>query len=219
MRLASSISEEVVNSFIMDQERKSSDNLALPQMKYHDRSPIVRFANRRFLSTIALFLRSIRFNSLLDAGCGEGVVLASIRNEFQSGYLGLDLDYDRVRFASMEMTGNKFVNGDAQRLPFPEASFDLVLLLEVLEHVGDPERVLEEVHRVSGKYLLASVPNEPWWRVGNVLRLKYMRDFGNTPEHINHWTIPGFRTLLSERFHILAMRLPMLWTFILAEKM
>ena len=203
----------------MNQERKSSENLALPQMKYHDRNPIVRFANQRFLSTIASFLRSIPFNSLLDAGCGEGVVLASLRNEFQTGYCGLDLDYDRVRFASMEMTGNMLVNGDAQRLPFSEGSFDLVLLLEVLEHVGDPERVLEEVHRVSGKYLLISVPNEPWWRVGNMLRLKYMRDFGNTPEHINHWTVPGFRSLLSDRFHVLSMRLPMLCTFILAEKM
>jgi len=202
----------------MDQERKSSENLALPQMKYHDRNPIVRFSNQRFLSTIALFLRSIHFNSLLDAGCGEGVVLASILDEFQMGYCGLDLDYDRVHFASMEMTGSMFVNGDAQRLPFSEGSFDLVLLLEVLEHVGDPERVLEEVHRVSGKYLLVSVPNEPWWRVGNMLRLKYLRDFGNTPEHINHWTVPGIRSLLSGRFHILSMRLPMLWTFILAEK-
>ena len=202
----------------MDQERKSSENLALPQMKYHDRNPIVRYANQRFLSTIASFLRSIQFDSLLDAGCGEGVVLASIRSEVQVGCYGLDLDYDRVHFAGKEMASNNFVNGDAQRLPFSDSSFDLVLLLEVLEHVGHPERVLEEVHRVSGKYILLSVPNEPWWRVGNILRLKYMRDFGNTPEHINHWTIPGFRSLVSDRFHILSMRLPMLWTFILAEK-
>ncbi len=202
----------------MDQERKSSENLALPQMKYHDRNPIVRYANQRFLSTIASFLRSIQFDSLLDAGCGEGVVLASIRNEVQARCYGLDLDYDRVHFAGKEMTSNNFVNGDAQRLPFSDSSFDLVLLLEVLEHVGHPERVLEEVHRVSGKYILLSVPNEPWWRVGNILRMKYMREFGNTPEHINHWTVSGIKSLLSDRFQILSMRLPMLWTFILAEK-
>lgn len=202
----------------MDQERKSSENLALPQMKYHDRSPMVRFANQRFLSTIASFLKLAHFDSLLDAGCGEGVVLASIRDDFKAGCYGLDLDYDRVHFAKMEIDRNRFVNGDAQRLPFSEGAFDLVLLLEVLEHVGHPERVLEEVHRVSRKYLLVSVPNEPWWRIGNMLRLKYMRDFGNTPEHINHWTIPGFRSLISERFRIVSMRLPMLWTFILAEK-
>ncbi len=202
----------------MDQERKSSKNLALPQMKYHDRNPMVRYANQRFLSTIASFLRSIQFDSLLDAGCGEGVVLTSIRDDFQTGYFGLDLDFDRVHFAGGQMAGSNFVNGDAQRLPFSDRSFDLVLLLEVLEHVGHPEKVLEEVHRVSGKYMLISVPNEPWWRVGNMLRLKYMRDFGNTPEHINHWTVAGIKSLVSDRFHILSVRLPMLWTFILAEK-
>ena len=202
----------------MDEERKSSENLALPQMKYHDRSPLVRFANQRFLSTIASFLRMVHFESLLDVGCGEGVVLASIRDDFEVGCYGLDLDYDRVHFTRTEMASNRFVNGDAQRLPYSEGAFDLVLLLEVLEHVGHPERVLEEASRVSSKYLLVSVPNEPWWRVGNMIRLKYIRDFGNTPEHINHWTKSGFRSLISERFRIISMRLPMLWTFILAEK-
>ena len=92
------------------------------------------------------------------------------------------------------------------------------IILEVLEHVGEPDLVLREAYRVTSKYLLASVPNEPWWRIGNLARLKYIRDLGNTPEHINHWSVRSFKTLISEYFRILKVETPVLWTFILAEK-
>ena len=202
----------------MNQGRRSSENLAVPQMKYHDRNPLVRYANQRFLSTIRSYLQTTQFETLLDAGCGEGVVLSDIATHNQVNLFGLDLDLERVRYAKESTQSQHLIQGDAQTLPFPSESFDLVMLLEVLEHVGEPRSVLKEAQRVTARYLLASVPNEPWWRIGNMMRLKYLRAFGNTPEHINHWTISGFRSLISQEFNIVSMRYPMLWTFVLAEK-
>jgi hypothetical protein len=63
-----------------------------------------------------------------------------------------------------------------------------------------------------------SVPHEPWWRLGNMARLKYLRQWGNTPGHINHWSRGGFRQQVGKYFRVLRVTNPFLWTFVLAEK-
>lgn len=199
-------------------KRKSSENLAAYQAKYLDSSLIVRYANSRFLHTIKTFVDSISPNMILDVGCGEGIVLEQLRADHLVPSLGIDLDPARIYFAKSEAGDTPYIIGNAQELPFGDNSIDLVMILEVLEHVGEPNTVLQEALRVTSKYLLASVPNEPWWRIGNMLRLKYLSDWGNTPEHINHWTVRGFKRFIKGQFHILRVETPVLWTFILAEK-
>lgn len=196
---------------------KSSENLASIQTKYTDRSLLVRFANRRFHSAIRSLLSKVSFETALDAGCGEGVVLAQVRSEFPAQHFGMDLDRARLREAQEKSEGFRLIQGDLHQLPFSDDGFDMVICLEVLEHVGHPTRAVQELHRISGRYLLASVPNEPWWRIGNMLRLKYLKDWGNTPEHINHWTVSGFVDLLSPYFEVRVVQTPVLWTFVLAE--
>ena len=78
--------------------------------------------------------------------------------------------------------------GDIGRLPFPEDAFDLVLAIEVLEHVPFPELALAELHRVARRDLVVSVPRERVWSLANLARGKYLTDLGNTPGHINHWS-------------------------------
>lgn len=202
----------------MDQTRTSSPNLACFQAKYRYRNPLLRFANRRFLETIEALLEDIQFENLLDIGCGEGIVLDRIRRRFPCATMGLDLDPFRVGTATETLGRTDLLIGDCQSLPFRNEAFDLVLMLELLEHVGQPQLALEEALRVTRRYLLASVPREPWWRLGNMARLKYLRNWGNTPEHINHWTLPDFKDLISKTFVISEVRTPMLWTFVLAEK-
>lgn len=196
----------------------SSENLASIQTKYTDRSPLVRFANRRFHATISSLVSKVPFDSALDAGCGEGVVLAELNAGSTAPFMGMDLDGQRLREARNRLGAYPLLQGDLHNLPLETGSFDLVLCLEVLEHVGDPITAVAELQRVTRRYLLASVPNEPWWRIGNMLRLKYLKDWGNTPEHINHWSVTGFIDLLGPRFEVLEIRTPVLWTFVLAEK-
>ena len=200
-------------------KRESSENLAAYQAKYHDSSFIVQYANSRFFQTIEMFVGSISPNKILDIGCGEGKILEQLRAFHPVPSTGIDLDPARICLAKSQTEDIPFALGNAQELPYEDNSFDFVMILEVLEHVGDPDIVLREARRVTSKFLLTSVPNEPWWRIGNLARLKYIRDLGNTPEHINHWSVRGFKTLISKYFHIGKVVTPVLWTFVLAEKM
>ena len=163
-------------------------------------------------------LRELNLNNLLDAGCGEGVVLEKIALPQNRLAVGLDLDRSRIELARDSHLTIPFLQGNLHNLPFLDECFDTILALEVLEHVGNPDQALLELHRVVSEYLLVSVPNEPWWRIGNMARLKYISDWGNTPEHINHWTYRGFKKFISRYFEIIETRTPVLWTFILAKK-
>jgi ubiquinone/menaquinone biosynthesis C-methylase UbiE len=194
----------------------SAPNLAPTQAKYRDTSPLVQFANARFFRALGEMLGSAAARSILDAGCGEGEILSRLQG---TQAFGVDIDLERVGLARDRISGEGLGVADIQRMPFPSESFELVLMLEVLEHVGDPQAALAEAARVSKRYLLASVPNEPWWRIGNMLRFKYLQDFGNTPEHINHWSVGQFRRFISNSFTVLEVRKPFLWTFVLAEKL
>lgn len=200
------------------ERRASSPNLAPFQAKYRDRSRLVQYANRQFLRTVESLVARARPDTILDAGCGEGVTLQSLRPRFTFRGVGLDLDPARLQMAAAGIAAPRLVCGNGEDLPFPEAAFEMVMVLEVLEHVGRPERALREAHRVSSRFLLASVPNEPWWHIGNLLRLKYVRHLGNTPEHINHWTLPGFMRFVGRQFRLIKVATPVLWTVVLAEK-
>jgi SAM-dependent methyltransferase len=201
----------------MNRPEPSAPNLAAIQAKYTYRNPLLRYANRRFLETILSMLTGLGFETLLDVGCGEGVVFDLISQKFELPIIGMDYDPSRLESARLRQGRALLLTGDAHRLPFKDNSFDIVLALELFEHVGDPSQALAEVQRVTRRYLLASVPREPWWRLGNMARLKYLRDFGNTPEHINHWSLSGFKEFVARKFSLVDVRTPILWTFVLAQ--
>ena len=165
-----------------------------------------------------MFVDSISPNKILDVGCGEGTVLKQLHVYHSTPSIGIDLDPARIYLAKSRHGDIPLAVGNAQELPYEDNSFDFVMILEVLEHVGEPDIVLREASRVTSKFLLTSVPNEPWWRIGNLARLKYIRDLGNTPEHINHWSVRSFKTFISKYFRVVKVATPVLWTFVLAEK-
>ena len=84
------------------------------------------------------------------------------------------------------------VRADVYDLPFPSRSYDLVLCLEVLEHLADPARALREIRRVSRQACLLSVPHEPFFRLGNVARGKNLSRLGDPADHVQHWGAAGF---------------------------
>nr|WP_256444588.1 methyltransferase domain-containing protein [Aquihabitans sp. G128] len=104
------------------------------------------------------------------------------------------------------------------RLPFEADTFDLVLAIEVLEHVPYPELALSELHRVARRDVVVSVPREPIWSAANLARGKYLKDLGNTPGHINHWSKKGFAELVGRRFDVRAVHSPFPWTMVAAAK-
>ena len=87
----------------------------------------------------------------------------------------------------------------------------------MLEHVPDPERTVAEMARVARRHLLVSVPREPLWRALNVARGAYLRELGNTPGHVNHFSKRGFAALLSRHGQVVEVRSPFPWTMLLVR--
>jgi ubiquinone/menaquinone biosynthesis C-methylase UbiE len=101
--------------------------------------------------------------------------------------------------------------GDIRRLPFADESFELVLCLEVLEHLLEPMPALEELRRVSGCRCLISVPNEPFFMLSNFLRGKNVRAWGNDPEHLHRWSAGEFLSMVGGCFEVERIYYPFPW--------
>ena len=106
---------------------------------------------------------------------------------------------------------------EATTLPFADNEFDMATAIEVLEHVPEPANTIAEMARVASKYLLVSVPREPLWRGLNFVRGSYVKDFGNTPGHVNHWSKRAFIKELSAVGKVTEARSPFPWTMLLVE--
>jgi ubiquinone/menaquinone biosynthesis C-methylase UbiE len=200
-------------------QRESSRNMALLQKKYNQNSGrITRLIMERFYTTLSRLLDKVTAQTVLDAGCGEGHILRHFLADRFPNVIGADLDIARLRYAKSQDNSTPLLCSNLHNIPLPDNAVDLALCLEVLEHVGDPERALREIHRVTRRYVILSVPNEPFWRIANIMRGAYWDRLGNTPEHINHWSFIGFRNFVEQHFRVLHTAHPVTWTFVLAEK-
>ena len=163
--------------------------------KYHSQNPIQSFLLERFLQKAELLTQSLSLSSVLDIGCAEGFVLSRIQKQGMR-CVGIDCDGSALSRGKGLHPSLEFYEGYAEKLPFEDNAFDMVVCMEVLEHVKDPVLVLQEIRRVSAKWVLLSVPHEPWFCMANFLRGKNFLRFGNDPEHVNHWTGRRFSHLL-----------------------
>jgi ubiquinone/menaquinone biosynthesis C-methylase UbiE len=154
---------------------------------------------------------------IIEVGMGEGMITDRVRRRFpQACVMGLDLE-DRDLQDSWRRNGLSGVIGDACRLPFADKSADLVLAIEVLEHLHDPGAALVELARVSRDRVVVSVPLEPLWRIGNLARRRYVSDWGNTPGHLQHWSRRGFASLVARHLEVLEVHQPLPWTMVVAR--
>lgn len=101
----------------------------------------------------------------LEVGCGDGATAGPWLQGHGRAYVGVDISEPAVRRAKSHDLNVALVN-DAASLPFADESFDVVLLIEVLEHLFLPNEAVKEAHRVlkRGGILLATVPNVAYWR-------------------------------------------------------
>jgi len=188
--------------------------------KYGSNNPVVKRLMAGFERSLAELFRTAGPRSLLDVGCGEGVLTQQWAQRLKGRVVGIDLEdpaiqaeWEKRRAPNLEYRVMK-----AENLPFADGEFDLATAIEVLEHVPDPEHTVAEMARVArGGHLLASVPREPLWRGLNMARGAYLRDFGNTPGHVNHWSRRGFVELLSRHGEVVEVRSPFPWTMLLVR--
>jgi 2-polyprenyl-3-methyl-5-hydroxy-6-metoxy-1,4-benzoquinol methylase len=186
--------------------------------KYGSSNPLVRRLMSRFEATLGRLFLQAAPESVLDVGCGEGVLTEQWAQALGTRpVVGIDLEDPKLRaeWEHRRRPNLSFRAMAAEKLPFADDEFDLAAAIEVLEHVPDPEATVAEMARVARGHLLVSVPHEPLWRALNVARGAYVRDLGNTPGHVNHWTRRGFVSLLSRHGHVLEVRSPFPWTMLL----
>ena len=188
--------------------------------KYGSSNPVVRRLMSGFHSTLDALWAKAAPESVLDVGCGEGVLTVEWAERLENGrVVGIDLEDPKLRaeWARRERPNLEFRAEEATRLSFADGEFDLAAAIEVLEHVPEPEATLAEMARVARSHLLVSVPREPLWRGLNMARGAYWRDLGNTPGHMNHWSKRGFVSLLSRYGAVEEARSPFPWTMLLVR--
>lgn len=188
--------------------------------KYGSANPVVRRLMASFESTLAELFARAAPESVLDVGCGEGVLTARWADQLGHGrVVGIDLEDPKLRaeWATRERHNLEFRAITAEHLPFEAGEFDLAAAIEVLEHVPDPAATVAEMARVARRHLLVSVPREPLWRILNVARGAYLHELGNTPGHVNHFSKQAFVQLLAHHGQVLAARSPFPWTMLLVK--
>jgi 2-polyprenyl-3-methyl-5-hydroxy-6-metoxy-1,4-benzoquinol methylase len=188
--------------------------------KYSSANPVVKRLMAGFHGALAELWDKAAPKSLLDVGCGEGVLTAGWAERLGDGrVVGIDLDDPKLRteWAKRSRPNLDFRVEEATSLSFADDEFDLACAIEVLEHVPEPEATLAEMGRVARRHLLVSVPREPLWRGLNMARGAYLGNLGNTPGHVNHWSKQAFVSLLSRYGTVEEARSPFPWTMLLVR--
>ena len=188
--------------------------------KYGSTNPLVRRLMRGFHTALDELWQCAAPRSVLDVGCGEGVLTLEWAERLGDGRIvGIDLEDEKLRaeWARRRRPNLEFRCEEATRLGFADDEFDMAAAIEVLEHVPDPDATVSEMTRVAERRLLVSVPREPLWRGLNMARGAYWRSLGNTPGHLNHWSRRSFVEFLSRHGKVEEARSPFPWTMLLVR--
>ncbi|HSX10022.1 MAG TPA: class I SAM-dependent methyltransferase [Candidatus Saccharimonadales bacterium] len=178
-----------------------------------------KFLINNFYIVLINEIKSLKPTSILDAGCGEGFTLSRLEQQNIGKNLeGIDFLEKAIKIGKKLHPKLKLRQGDIYKLPYRDNQFDLVICTEVLEHLEDPEKALKELKRITKKYCVISVPNEPLFMFGNFIRGKNFKRWGNDIEHINHWSTNAFIKFVSKEFKVKDVKTPLPWTMVTLQK-
>ena len=189
--------------------------------KYTARNPAIRLLTERWVANLDRMFDLVGGDPAgpparaLEVGCGEGVIADRLHRRFGE-VVALDLPDAGLRADWRRLAGPRFLHASAHALPFADDRFEVVVAAEVLEHLPDPARGLAEMARVGRRHLVLSVPREPVFRGCNLVAGRYVRDLGNTPGHLNHWSRGGFVRFVAQVAEIRAVSSPFPWTVVWA---
>jgi ubiquinone/menaquinone biosynthesis C-methylase UbiE len=186
--------------------------------KYGTRNPVARAMMRGFLGAVRSLYTRVAPASVLEVGCGEGRLAHHLVTSAPRPERFVVTDTDLVCLAKDLDPLLEARTASVYELPFEDRSFDLVVCCEVLEHLREPSRGLAEVARVARRAVIVSTPREPLWRILNVARGRYLRDLGNTPGHVGHFSRRSLQRLVGAHLPVITTRTPVPWTVVLAGR-
>lgn len=187
--------------------------------KYKNPNRIARYLTDQFFHKLQSIITGLPESaSLLEVGCGPGestrrIVKMLNGQQFEAS----EFEARLVQLHQQQGFPVPIKQESVYELNRPDNAFDCVLLLEVLEHLDDVEKALEEIFRIAKRSVIISVPNEPLWRILNFCRGKYWGQLGNTPGHINHWSSSGFMELIGRYGQVVSVHKPIPWTIVHAQ--
>jgi SAM-dependent methyltransferase len=186
--------------------------------KYRNPSRIQRALIRRFVARLhALFVASNPVARVLEIGVGEGFLSGYLSERFpEKHFTGVDLDPERLAGLRRLFPRIETHVGDGYDLGFLPGRYDLVICAEILEHVAEPLRIIDQALARGPRRLLLTVPHEPWFQLSNLARGKNLRLLGNDPEHVQHWGHRSFRAMLEQRCEVLLTTSSYPWLLALA---
>ena len=155
---------------------------------------------------LAIIAREVRANArVLDVGCGDGLLMAALRDTKGVDARGMELNARDV--ATAVARGLSVVQGDADidLAYYPDGSFDYAILSQTLQTTKRPDLVLDHLVRI-GRQAFVSFPNFGQWRIrfahmfgGRMPVTEQLPDRWYDTPNIHHVTIDDFRSLLDER--------------------
>ncbi|HPN88768.1 MAG TPA: class I SAM-dependent methyltransferase [Candidatus Omnitrophota bacterium] len=189
--------------------------------KFESRNPLIQLLTNRFLKSIKNILNPYckEIENIREIGCGEGYLSSQINSWGYKNIKACDVSkliIEKAKNLHKEKPIDFYVKS-IYDLNGSDAA-DLLICSEVLEHLENPDKALQILSMYSRKYCLLTVPQEPGWRIANVLRGKYIKDLGNTPGHLNHWSSKTFKFLVQKYFKIITIKTSFPWIILLGTR-
>lgn len=152
------------------------------------------FFHRARLKKIRSIINKYGKGNYADVGCGTGLITRYL----PKNSIGLDINPRNLEKAAKYAPDIKFIEGDIEKLPFPDKNFDTVICTEILEHLLDPLKAIKEIKRIlkNGGVLIGSVPSN-----GILWKLRFLSSTCGTKEpYHKHYSKPEIEQLLGNNF-------------------
>lgn len=189
--------------------------------KYGSSNPIVKIIMSGFDRELSKLVHKVNPKDVHEVGCGEGYWIIQWHQK-GINVRGSDFSKQVIDMAKENAIKNRVpVSLFSVKSIYDLCEQDqaeLIVCCEVLEHLESPEAAFRSLQKIATKYIIISVPREPIWRILNLMRAKYITDWGNTPGHIQHWTKNEIVKLATNYFDVIEIVTPFPWTMMLCRR-
>lgn len=186
--------------------------------KHESRNPALRLVIGHFTRTLVRVVQALAPRTVFDVGCGEGYMLAALADAgLDADLSGVDMSSSAIAAARARLGARAHVEVRDARELCGTGRIDVVMMLEVLEHMDDPAPMLDVLADLTVGHVVLSVPHEPLFRALNMLRGQHLSRLGNHPEHVQQFSRAAFLRFVERRFEIVEAPIVPPWTMVVAR--